>query len=251
MNKTLIKCFRRFVNLCCRRHISIGSKVECPICKWTGSNFLSYAYPYKPKEVLFCPSCGSLERHRFAFFVLKDKIEASENTLHIAPEEIIESWLRKISKNYLSIDLSSSSAMKHMDITNLEIDDNQFSLIWCFHVLEHIGNDQKAIAELYRVLSPLGLAIIAVPIYGENTYENNEINTPQERLIHYKQEDHVRLYGMDIVNKLKNAGFSVDVIHTHDCDQKDIRHFGLEYPSTKEIFICKKRNSACLQQSWD
>jgi ubiquinone/menaquinone biosynthesis C-methylase UbiE len=171
---------------------------------------------------------------------LNKKLTTSENTLNIAPEPMIELWLRKISKEYLSIDLNSSRAMKNMDITNLKIQDNQYSLIWCFHVLEHIENDNKAMNELYRVLSPSGLAIIAVPIYGEKTYENKEIKTPEERLVHFKQKDHVRLYGLDIVKRLEHAGFSVEIIHTYDCDEKDILHFGLEYPSTKEIFICKK-----------
>ncbi|WP_113923027.1 methyltransferase domain-containing protein [Cognataquiflexum aquatile] len=65
------------------------------------------------------------------------------------------------------------------------------SFIWSFHVLEHIEDDKKAMNELYRVLSPKGMAIVGVPIYNGRTYENKGIITPEERLIHFKPKDHV------------------------------------------------------------
>jgi len=104
--------------------------------------------------------------------------------------------------------------MRHMDITNLELADNEFSLIWCCHVLEHIEDDKKAMSELFRVLHPDGVAVIMVPVYGESTYENPLIKTPEGRLLHFKQEDHVRLYGLDIRERLDAAGFKIDALST-------------------------------------
>ncbi len=127
-----------------------------------------------------------------------------------------------------------------MDITNLELADNEFSLIWCCHVLEHIEDDKKAMSELFRVLHPDGVAVIMVPVYGESTYENPLIKTPEGRLLHFKQEDHVRLYGLDIRERLDAAGFKIDALSTLDSPDEDKLRYSLEYPSTKDIFLCRK-----------
>lgn len=222
-------------------YLHIGSGRECPICGWTGHAFIRRSYPNKPGPTYICPSCGSSERHRFAYFSLKDTLAGhSEKVLHFAPERCIEPWLRSISKEYLSVDLIAASAMENMDINNLQLEDCRFSLLWCSHVLEHIDTDRKAMAEIFRVLRPSGLAVIMVPVYGDQTYENPEIKSPDERLKHFKQEDHVRLYGLDIKNRLEDAGFRVEVVHTSDLDSESVEKHVLEYPSTKEIFLCTK-----------
>lgn len=173
--------------------------------------------------------------------MLKDTLaKHADNTLHFAPEECIEPWLRSISKKYLSVDLLSTSAMELMDITDLRLGNGEFSLVWCSHVLEHIENDRKAMSELYRVLRRSGIAVIMVPVYGDTTYENPEVRSPEDRLLHYKQEDHVRLYGLDIQNRLKEAGFEVDVLHISDIPDVSVKRHSLEYPSTRDIFICMK-----------
>lgn len=220
---------------------SLGSGRECPICGWTGHSFIRKSYAYKPGDTFICPSCGSYERHRFAYFTLKGTLaDHAEKTLHFAPERCIEPWLRSISKEYLSVDLSSASAMEHMDITDLRLQDDRFSLLWCSHVLEHIENDRKAMTELFRVLRPSGLAVIMVPVYGATTYEDPEIKSPEERLKHYKQEDHVRLYGLDIKKRLADVGFRVDVMQVSDVPAESVEKHVLGYPSTKEIFLCAK-----------
>lgn len=221
--------------------LSFGSDVNCPICGWTGSSFLRVSYPMKLSDSFICPSCGSSERHRLVYYILKDTLpKHADKTLHFAPEQCIEPWLRSISKEYLSVDLMSTSAMEHMDITNLRLGDNKFSLLWCSHVLEHIEDDRKAMAELFRVLRPSGVAVIMVPIYGAMTYENSEIRSPEDRLKHFHQEDHVRLYGLDIENRLRDIGFEVDVLHVSDIPIETVKLHVMEYPSTKEIFLCTK-----------
>ena len=233
--------FRNVVGRATFFYQSIGSRRECPICGWTGHSFSRRSYPNKPADTFLCPSCGSYPRHRFAYFSLKDTLpHHAESALHFAPERCIEPWLRSISHEYLSVDLSSSSAMEHMDITDLRLRDGRFSLLWCSHVLEHIEADGRAIAEMFRVLKPSGLAVIMVPIYGAETYEDAEIKSPEGRLAHFRQTDHVRLYGLDIENRLADVGFRVDVIRTADVTAESLERHGLEYPSTKEIFLCTK-----------
>ena len=82
----------------------------------------------------------------------------------------------------------------------------------CSHILEHIPDDDKAIAELYRVLKPGGWGIIMVPLLIglAHTYEDSSITTEEGRLRHFGLEDHLRVYSKnDFLQRLKRAGFEV------------------------------------------
>lgn len=139
--------------------------------------------------------------------------------------------------------------MENMDITDLKLQDDSFSLVWCSHVLEHIENDRKAIAEFFRVLRPSGLAVILVPIYGAKTYEDIEIQSPEERLEHFKQEDHVRLYGSDIESRFADVGFKVDVLRVSDIPAGSVAKHVLEYTSTRDLPLQQALNRLSLSYS--
>jgi 2-polyprenyl-3-methyl-5-hydroxy-6-metoxy-1,4-benzoquinol methylase len=49
------------------------------------------------------------------------------------------------------------------DICDSAFEDDQYDIILCNHVLEHIPDDTKAMQELYRVLKPGGMAILQIP----------------------------------------------------------------------------------------
>ena len=100
-----------------------------------------------------------------------------------------------------------------MDLTNLTFEDNSFDCIICYHVLEHIPDDKKAMRELYRVLKPTGWAILQVPLL-KGIYETREdlsITSPEMRRKLYGQEDHVRYYGLDYKDRLESSGFDVRI----------------------------------------
>lgn len=219
----------------------MGSTVECPICNWTGRAFALRHYPMKPAPVKVCPSCGSCERHRFSYLALREQLPAyGASVLHFAPEAEVEKWLRTFADDYLSVDIEMPRAMRHMDIAALDLPDESFSLIFCSHVLEHVDDDAAAMRELFRVLQPGGLAVIMVPIKGMQTFEDASIVSPHDRLVHFLQEDHVRLYGLDIVDRLSAAGFRVDMVSTGKYDPPEVERMGLSYPSTNEIFLAYK-----------
>lgn len=241
MKPNVKKVSRAVINVVCE-WLSVGRpRVACPICQWSGRTFVRIAYPCKPADCFACPKCGSGERHRFAYIALKDVLAGHQHkTLHFAPEPCLQAWLRSISGDYLSVDLASRTAMERMDICNLRFENARFSLLWCSHVLEHVNADRKALEEMARVLIPSGIAVVMVPVYGSTTYENPDVTTPAERLVHFKQEDHVRLYGLDIVERMQTVGFNVRVIRTADMPACSVARYGLEYPSTREIFLCTK-----------
>ncbi|MDO8482083.1 MAG: class I SAM-dependent methyltransferase [bacterium] len=53
-------------------------------------------------------------------------------------------------------------------ITELPFQNNSYDLIICSDVIEHIKDDEKAVSELARVLSPEGTLIITVPYHSKN-----------------------------------------------------------------------------------
>jgi SAM-dependent methyltransferase len=225
-----------------RRLQTRGSGKSCPICGWQGGKFLPHGLPVKRRFDAKCPQCGSLERHRLAWLTFQ-KLEMPEqfNTLHSAPEQSIEPLLRKRSAEYLSIDLMPG-AMRQMDLTNLELADNSYYLVWCSNVLEHVPDDRKALSEIFRVCKPGGLAVLQVPVWTSKTIEDPSVKTPEDRLRVYYQRDHVRLYGDDFAERVSEAGFDVEIVRTRDFGPEAIFRHSLQYISTNEVFLARKPN---------
>ncbi|TIX95984.1 MAG: methyltransferase domain-containing protein [Mesorhizobium sp.] len=216
----------------------LGKGRECLFCGWEGSEFRPRLNPRKPSADSYCPKCGSLERHRLGYFALRSKLKDLQSTLHFAPEKPIEKWLRSISRRYVSCDLEPGLAMEVEDITKLSYSDESFEFIWCSNVLEHVPDDRAAFSELRRVLTKGGTCVVAVPIWRRKTYEDPTVTTPESRIEKFGQMDHVRLYGFDIEDRLKAAGFNVEMITARDFDPRDVGRYGLNHLTTGELFVC-------------
>jgi SAM-dependent methyltransferase len=114
---------------------------------------------------------------------------------------------------YISTDIESPLAMVRADIQSMSFADKTFDCIICYHVLEHVPDDRKAMKELFRVLKPHGWALIQSPVdIGlEHTFEDPSIVSPEERVRLFGQDDHVRMYGRDFKRRVEDAGFTVSV----------------------------------------
>jgi SAM-dependent methyltransferase len=190
-----------------------GNNVECPICRKTFKKFLPAGVEKRDNAV--CPGCDSFERHRLLWLYIKNKINSTDKNirmLHFAPENSLKEKFSKMNNiEYVSTDLQESQVSLNSDIQALPFKNNVFDIIICSHVLEHIPDDKKGMMEISRVLGKDGWAVLQVPI-NENfeiTYEDPSIKTPLERLKHFGQEDHVRIYGRDYYNRLRSTGFYV------------------------------------------
>jgi predicted SAM-dependent methyltransferase len=193
-----------------------GNRYLCPICERGARKFITYA----GRPLARCPHCGSFERHRLLWIALEQKwsndlINKSGRLLHVAPEKILTQKLQSLYE-YISIDLDGKRAMYPMDISKLEFPTHEFDAIICNHVLEHIPDDRAAMNELFRVLKPGGWGIIQVPISRKATYEDPSVKDPKDRLRVFGQDDHVRIYGDDFFDRLKEAGFLVTVLKKDD-----------------------------------
>jgi SAM-dependent methyltransferase len=136
--------------------------VHCPCCGGDFRRFLSY-------PTALCPGCGSYERQRLLCLYLDvhpELLTSATRVLHVAPEDCIrDRVLRAGPRAYLSIDLESPRAMRHMDLTGLDLVDESYDLIFASHVLDVVADEEAAIRELHRVLAPSGAAIVQSPLH--------------------------------------------------------------------------------------
>jgi SAM-dependent methyltransferase len=119
---------------------------------------------------------------------------------------------------YRAIDLypgryGYAGAIEAGDLTALEEEDGSVDLLIANHVLEHIPDEARALAEIRRVLRPGGTALLQVPIALklDHTLEDPTADTPEARERVYGQADHVRLYGRDHPAHLERNGFRVEL----------------------------------------
>lgn len=83
-------------------------------------------------------------------------------------------------------------------LENLPYTDNSFDLVLALDVLEHIPDDGKGLAEIYRVLKPDGIVIVFVPAFKFLWGVTDVISQ------HYR-----RYTKIEISNKINRVGFVI------------------------------------------
>lgn len=224
-----------------------GTSVRCNVCGKSFRGFLPYGR-INPRENALCPNCLALERHRLMWLYLQEKttfFQKELKLLHIAPEACFIGRIRKLKNiQYTTADLESPLADVKMDIRRMPFPEGSFDVLFCNHVMEHIDDDMLAMSEVFRVLKIGGWAIIQSPqdLSLEKTYEDSSVRTPAEREKAYGQSDHMRTYGRDYGERLRQAGFEVTA---DDFVIKLPREtvLKLALPADEIIYFCQKRNS--------
>lgn len=227
-----MKRFRRVAGLLVKRR-------RCICCGWFGYRFEPFGNKMTYRLDALCPICGSLERHRLAILLLRDRIARGQKTLHVAPEPTMVPWLVSLSSQYVNVDLNNP-AMQKMDLTNLDLPDGCKTLVWCSHVLDDIADDQKALSEIFRVLTPGGMLVLQVTIGGDTTYEDATAVTRAERLEKFLWEDHVRLYGRDLQRRVEEQGFQCQILSATDLSSSDQTLYAVNSPHYREVFFCQR-----------
>jgi SAM-dependent methyltransferase len=139
--------------------------------------------------------------------------------------------------DYTGMDLSTRRTPDVVtDLTSAGLRAESFDLVICFHVLEHIPDDAAALTEMRRVLRPDGHLILQVPLPRKETLEDPSASIA-DRVRLFGQDDHVRAYGMDIVDRLARAGFSVDVQRPLGWQTEDVDRYAL-HGDDQVIFDC-------------
>ena len=214
--------------------------VTCPCCGWSGNAFFPVYWVSECKRNSRCPRCYSEQRHRLVLRYMRERLDLEDGrprrVLHVSPERSLQMALKALPEvRYVSFDLTSeplaAAIDARMDITALAFANETFDVIVCNHVLEHIPDDRRAMAELRRVLKDDGYAIVMVPL--KDIPHTVEYARPDPRDWY-----HVRRYGRDYPLRLAEAGFQVTV-DSYACDLPDevVRHESL---FREPIFVVRK-----------
>ncbi len=198
--------------------LSYPKRVQCNICGWEGRHFLSDLW----HNHINCPKCRSGIRQRLFFAALQyidnlsfDRLIHNNTILHFAPEDIITSNIRAKSGHYVTADYFRQDCDLKLDMSDMpEINNEEFNVVIAFDVLEHVPDYHKALDEVYRILSSRGIAIFTVPQKDnlQVTYEDSTIVTPEDRIKHFGQFDHLRIFGADFTSTVESKGFSVTAV---------------------------------------
>lgn len=227
-------------------------KTHCVLCgksyvSWlpTGEdNFTPYPIIGNGKRLGTCSCCGSRDRFRWIYWVLKNKTQLFDKKgtiLHFAPELYIQKKIEATKNVYYTADIMEGRADYIVDITDIQFKDKLFDYIIANHILEHISEEAKAIYEMKRCLKDDGIIVLSFPICMEiDTLEEEAYNTEELREKYYGQKDHVRLYGRNYKERLEEYGLIVEVFPPNEyLSKKDINLLGLI--ENDIVMLCRKK----------
>jgi len=231
--------FRLGLPIGIRRVIARGTHY-CPVCNSHVCAFRNFG----PNLRAWCAVCAAMARHRAVWLYLKNHTDLFTRRpvkmLHIAPEPALAERLsRTPGIDYLTADLDGSQVMVAMDITDIQLPDESFDVIYCSHVLEHVPDDRRGMRELRRVLRSAGWALFMVPITVNSTIEDPSLTDPGERERLFGQHDHVRRYGPDFEDRLRDAGLNVKVTYGRDLASEADR-VRMGFSGNEAIYHCTR-----------
>lgn len=196
-----------------------GSTYHCNLCGFNMRSFI-----ITNNNLRICPNCGGLSRTRRLWEILKPEIN-HKTVLHFSPNEALVTKIKETKfKSYITSDYDGEfKADKSFNIERIEEIDNSYDIIICYHILEHVENDKKAMKELYRILKPNGKVYIQTPFKEGDIYENSNMTSKLDRLKHFGQEDHVRIYSIDgILKRLESVGFKTKTLKYNEAKDNRI-----------------------------
>lgn len=143
-----------------------------------------------------CIKCSSLERHRSYRKVMEQLAEAGlfqGKALQFSEDlSANRAWFSKY-------EVSVYNGNNSLDVQNIDRPQNEYRVVICNHVLEHVADDRRALQEMVRVLEPDGILFLAVP---------DPVRRPKTIDWGYAKESdhgHFRIYGADIESLLISA----------------------------------------------
>lgn len=192
---------RRAIALFERLHLAPRA-VGCPVCGWAGFRFRPRVVSGRIRRNVACPGCGSLGRHRLFVLAWQAHLpDLSGTCLHMAPEHWLAPVIADQMKCVITMDLEAPDVDVLADAEALPVVGGAVDVVVANDVLEHVLHDDRALAEIRRVLGPSGLALIHVPVTATETVEYGFANPVDH--------GHRRAYGPDAVDRMAAAGFAM------------------------------------------
>jgi len=237
----------------------------CSIC---GYDTIMYKYGNRVTETFKCNRCGAIARNRHLAIVLcklfaiekpysmKMFVENSKSLdiFEAQAKGPLNDYLKEL-KGYVcseydpDVQLGSSiqNGVRCEDLQNLTFNSETFDIVISQTVFEHILEPDLAWKEIARVLKPSGYHIFSIPFQNSQITErrvrmdNGEIVFIKPKVYH---NDGVRKslvytdYGLDLLDHLKDFGFSTKI---YSFEELDSDHYRIE---GGYIFVSQKHRQS-------
>ncbi|MDQ4420046.1 methyltransferase domain-containing protein [Sphingobium sp. DEHP117] len=223
---------------------ALGARKDrhCPACGEDVAGFFRYG----DEPAWGCPACGASPRERLVHHLLdtgRIAVPKGGAILHMAPNEAsLVARLRADAGDYVPADLFPDiykvPGVKRVDLMNI-VEKARFDLFYASHVMEHVPDDAAVLRNIFTALKPGGEAWLIVPLWDRPTEDGSYAMPPRERERRFGQWDHVRQYGPDFADRIRAAGFDLDVICATDCAAGDVHRLALG-----EVLFRARRPSA-------
>lgn len=228
--------------------------VFCPCCGIKFRSFVEGDYLDRPerfnrdrythtRQDVHCPFCQSMPRHRILASWCADHktLLQKSKILYFATEKSMVLWLKRNKLKYTSADLYKKRDLQ-LDIQATGLPDESYDVVIANYVLEHVDDFRVALRELNRILTPGGSLICSFPmdLNVELIEEDPNVDTPEEQLRLYGQNDHKRIFGMHADQFLEEAGFAVETIKGEDYPEEILPVVGPADYDMNILFWCKK-----------
>ena len=203
----------------------------CPAC---GAHVVDF-FRYGECGQWGCPECGASPRERLVNYLIRHghlKLPAGGTVLHVAPGEA--SLIRQFAAaagRYIPADLDPSryavEGIQPIDLMAFDMP-GQLDLFYASHVMEHVPDDALVMRNILAALRPGGEAWLVVPLWDKPSVDGPADLSGRERERRFGQWDHVRQYGLDFADRLRTAGFAVDLLCARDMPAQDRASMALD-----------------------
>ena len=186
-------------------------RVRCNVCGWRGHRFSGVEH----SESALCPVCGSIARDRFLYWcwTRRTPYDPAAVVLETSPRlgELYRERMRaRVDYTASDFDGSAHRATLTLDLQDLALPDACLDVVLTPHVLEHVPDPDRALAELFRVLRPGGAVLLQVPLPQSVTGRPAEPEYHGDRtLVHFR-------FGWDLAERVRAHGFACDVLVTSE-----------------------------------
>jgi len=220
---------RAVCNVCGHaRGFRVGTAVVCNLKFDAGSANL--------RENLVCEQCGSISRDRMLIWALGKSLGKREplcswkedKTVRIldatgvrAHPAFLENKFDYFNTKYDPEKIrEGKDPRRFADFQHLHYPDNYFDCVLASDVLEHIRLNGEAFQEVFRVLRPEGCFLLQVPyVHSKKTEIRVKVEGDRDVFLlppeyHAERTLVYRIYGRDLLDKLREMGFSVDYIES-------------------------------------
>lgn len=171
---------------------------------------------------------------------------------HVTGIDFEESQLKRARENAAQLSLTNVT-FEQGSVYRLPYDDNQFDVVFCHAVLEHIHDPLAVVKEMYRVLKPGGLVGIRSPDMGATLYAPSDevMDRAYEIMVKYRQHIGASLFvARRFRALLQEAGFVRTIGSSLSEDWGTHEQTQAIVPVVLEAWASPKIAQTAIQMGW-